>query len=363
MPLPSIDPSRYAEQLELKLERFKGAFADLNIPEPVVARSHSLHYRLRAEFRIWHEGDRIDYVMFDPADPKRPIIIDQFDAATASIHAAMPRLREHIAQDEVLKNKLFQVDFLATLSGELMITLVYHRQLDEHWAQAARVLAGTLNAQVIGRSRKQKVVLDQDWLLEAFELDGRCLRYQQIEGSFTQPNGEVNRQMLRWARQCATGLGGDLLELYCGNGNFTIALAPLFRQVLATEVSQSSVAAARYNLAANEVSNVTLVRMSSEDLSGAMAGLRPYRRMRDVDLASYAFSTIFVDPPRSGLDSATLALARGFQHILYISCNPTSLHDNIVALQGTHVVRAAAIFDQFPYTQHLECGLLLSRAS
>ena len=53
---------------------------------------------------------------------------------------------------------------------------------------------------LIGRSRKQKIVLDRDWLLEAFELDGRQLLYQQIEGSFTQPNGGVNRQMLGWAR-------------------------------------------------------------------------------------------------------------------------------------------------------------------
>jgi hypothetical protein len=56
-----------------------------------------------------------------------------------------------------------------------------------------------MDMQLIGRSRKQKIVIGQDWLLEEFELDGRPLRYQQIEGSFTQPNGGVNRQMLGWA--------------------------------------------------------------------------------------------------------------------------------------------------------------------
>ena len=85
---------------------------------------------------------------------------------------------------------------------------------------------------IIGRSRKQKIVIGRDWLMEAFELDGRQLRYQQPEGSFTQPNAGVNRQMLGWACQQAAGLGGNLVELYCGNGNFTMAMAPLFDRVL-----------------------------------------------------------------------------------------------------------------------------------
>lgn len=361
MPLFSIDSTRYAQQLEEKRARFKREFADLSIPEPAVAQSEPLNYRLRAEFRMWHEGDRVDYVMFDPAEPKRPVVIDRFDAVAGSIHACMPLLRERLGHDELLKRKLFQVDFLATLSGELLVTLVYHRHLDESWELAARALARDLGVQLIGRSRKQKIVLDREWVLEAFELDGLNLRYQQIEGSFTQPNGGVNRQMLRWARECATGLGGDLLELYCGNGNFTVALAPLFRRVLATEVSKASVQAAQYNLVANGASNVQLVRMSSEDISGALASLRPYRRMRDIDLGSFNFSTIFVDPPRSGLDVATLELARRFPHILYISCNPATLHENVAALQATHAVKASAVFDQFPYTNHLECGLLLTR--
>ena len=215
--------------------------------------------------------------------------------------------------------------------------------------------------QVIGRSRGQKVVLGRDWLLEEFELNGRQLRYQQIEGSFTQPNGRVNRQMLGWACAQATTLGGDLLELYCGNGNFTIALAPLFERVLATEVSKSSVRAAEYNLRANGVDNVALVRASSAEISDVLAGREVLKRMKDIDLGRYRFSTLFVDPPRSGLDATTLELAAGFENILYISCNPQTLQENVAALQATHKVSAAAVFDQFPYTHHLECGLLLTQ--
>ncbi|WP_332673284.1 tRNA (uridine(54)-C5)-methyltransferase TrmA [Aromatoleum sp.] len=361
MPLPSIDPALYSSQLAEKVAGFKRAFAPFAVPEPAVFASAPMHYRLRAEFRMWHDGDRVDYAMFDPADPKQPVAIDTFPAAAEPICALMPRLRERLQRDEILKRRLFQVDFLATLSGELMVTLVYHRPLDESWEAAARGLAADFGVQLIGRSRKQKIVLDRDWVLEEFELGDRRLRYKQIEGSFTQPNGGVNRQMLGWASAQAAGLGGDLLELYCGNGNFTVALAPLFGQVLATEVSKSSVHAAHYNLDANGIDNVAMLRMSSDEISGALARVREFRRLKDLDLDGYRFSTLFVDPPRSGLDDATVDLACRFDRVLYVSCNPQTLHDNVAALQDTHRIAAAAVFDQFPYTHHLECGLLLAR--
>jgi len=247
------------------------------------------------------------------------------------------------------------------VSGEMLVTLIYHRRLGDDWEAAARTVAEQLGIRLIGRSKGQKIVLDRDWLLEELELNGRRLRYQQSEGSFTQPNAGVNRQMLAWACQQAAGFGGNLVELYCGNGNFTFALAPLFEQVLATEVSKSSVHAAQYGLAANGIANVSLVRMSSEEFSAALAGRESFQRLQGVDLDAFRHATLFVDPPRSGLDATTLDLARGFDRILYISCNQETLFDNATALHDTHRVAAAAVFDQFPYTHHLECGLVLVR--
>ncbi len=361
MALPAIDPARYEDQLAAKLARYRAEFAAFDLPAPAVFRSAPLHYRLRAEFRIWHHDGRIDYAMFDSAEPKQPILLDTFAAAAEPIARRMPLLRERLQASEPLRRKIFQVEFLATLAGECIVSLVYHRPLDTAWEAAARALAAELQIQLIGRSRRQKIVLERDWVQEVLEVDGERLSYQQFEGSFTQPNGGVNRQMLSWARAQARDLGGDLLELYCGNGNFTVALAPLFERVLATELSKSSVRAAHANLAANGITNVAMVRMASEELSDALAGGREYRRMAGIDLAGYRFSTLFVDPPRAGLDEGTIALAKGFDNLLYISCNPDTLRANVAALAASHRIAAAAAFDQFPYTHHLECGLLLQR--
>ena len=361
MPLPTYDPADYPAQLAAKTAHFEQNFAEFGVTNTVVHASEPRHYRMRVEFGIWHDGDKLDFTMSDPDNPKQRVLLDTFPPAAASICSAMPRLRERLTGNDVLRRRLFRVDFLATLSGELLITLIYHRKLDDAWEAAARALAAELGAQIIGRSRGQKVVLERDWLLEAFELDGRLLKYQQVEGSFTQPNGGVNRQMLGWACQQAQGIGGNLVELYCGNGNFTIALAPLFEKVLATEVSKTSVHAAQYNIAANGVTNIQLARMSAEEFSAALAGREQFQRLKDIDLDAFRHGTLFVDPPRAGLDDATVELARDFDRILYISCNQETLRNNVAALNNTHRIAASAVFDQFPYTHHLECGVLLVR--
>ena len=366
MPHLWIKPDQYEQQIQEKLAAFKASFSGFDLPEPEIYRSALTHYRLRAEFRIWRHRDEagndlIDYAMFDPSNPKRPILMHDYPVACSAICELMPRLKEALMRQEQLRQRFYAVEFLATLAGDMLVTMIYHRKLDAEWEAAARTLAATLGIRIIGRSRGQKIVLDTDWVQETLHVDGQALRYRQLEGGFTQPNGGVNQQMLGWARRQASGLGGDLLELYCGNGNFTVALAPLFDHVLATEMAKTSVQAAHINLAENGIENTAMIRLASEEISAALAGRETFRRLQDVDLGSYRFSTLFVDPPRAGLDPATLALAQGFEHILYISCNPATLRDNVEQLAATHTLSAAAIFDQFPYTHHLEAGLLLKR--
>ena len=103
MPLPCIDPARYEDQLAAKLARYRADFAEFSLPEPRVFRSAPLHYRLRAEFRLWHHDGRIDYAMFDSADPKQPILVDNFPPAAEPIAALMPRLRDALQASEPLR--------------------------------------------------------------------------------------------------------------------------------------------------------------------------------------------------------------------------------------------------------------------
>ena len=76
---------------------------------------------------------------------------------------------------------------------------------------------------------------------------------------------------------------------------------------------------------------------------------------------SFRFSTLFVNPPRKGLDAYTRAVLAQFPTVMYISCNMDTLQRDLTDIASTHRVQAAAFFDQFPGPRHAEVGLLLER--
>ncbi|GGC01214.1 tRNA/tmRNA (uracil-C(5))-methyltransferase [Marinobacterium zhoushanense] len=361
MPLPQVDPTQYETQLSRKHERIERDFAEFDLPAIDLYRSPSTHYRMRAEFRVWHDGDDLYYVMFEPGDNRSPLRIDTCPMVSERIHSVMFELLDAIRPDPRLRFRLFQVDFLSTLSGELLVSLLYHRPIGEEWIEAVRPLRETFGIDIVGRSRKNKIVLERDYVIEQLEIDGRNYSYKQTENSFTQPNAEVCRQMIHWALDASREAGGDLVEFYCGNGNFTLPLAQNFRRVVATEISKESVRSARFNIEQNGIDNIDVLRMPSEDLSLVLKGQKETRKVNGLALDECEFTTVLVDPPRAGLDDETVSQVVEYQHILYISCNPETLRENLREITKTHRIERFAIFDQFPYTEHLECGVYLTR--
>lgn len=359
-----IDAKNYQQQLDEKHQNMTELFAEFDTPEFEIFTSQPLNYRQRAEFRLWHEGEDLYYIMFDQATKKK-FRVDYFPVASQLINQLMTALLDEIRDNSLLRQRLFQVDFLTTLSGEAVISLLYHKPLTDEWQQACLQLKAALNKicplNIIGRAKKQKLTVEQDFVTERLTVNGKIYEYQQIENSFTQPNAKVNEKMLLWAQQATSDKGGDLVELYCGNGNFSIALAQNFDRVLGTEISKTSVKSAQLNIAANKLDNVEIIRMSSEEFTQAMNGERKFRRLNDFDLTSYEFETVLVDPPRAGLDPDSVELARKFNTIIYISCNPETLADNLKSLTTTHDIKQTALFDQFPYTHHIETGVILIR--
>lgn len=356
---------QYDAQLAEKATRLQAMMAPFAAPDVEVFRSPVSHYRMRAEFRIWHDGDDLYHIIFDQQTKQR-IRVDRFPAASELINTLMPKLIDALRDNHTLRFKLFQIDYLSTLSNQIVISLLYHRRLEDDWTAAASALRDDLRAQgfdvqLIGRATKTKICLDRDYVDERLPVAGKEMIYRQVENSFTQPNAAMNIQMLEWALDVTRQARGDLLELYCGNGNFSLALARNFRRVLATEIAKPSVASAQYNIAANHIDNVQIIRMAAEEFTQAMNGVRSFNRLEGIDLNSYQCETIFVDPPRSGLDAETVKMVQAYPRILYISCNPETLCDNLRTLSTTHEVTRLALFDQFPYTHHMECGVLLTR--
>nr|WP_321265469.1 tRNA (uridine(54)-C5)-methyltransferase TrmA [uncultured Sulfurimonas sp.] len=349
----------YEGQLSDKLELNKSRFEAFYTKNISVFKSQDAHYRSRSEFKIWHLGDEIHYGM-NHLQHKGVVLVDDCPQVNEHIYVLMPKLLVAIKEKDI-GFKLFGADFLSSVSGEIVVSLIYHRKLDEEWQEKTKEIAKELGIYIIGRSRKQKLIVGQDYITEELNVDNETYRFKYIENSFTQPNSKVNEQMISWALKSFYDCDGDLLELYCGAGNFTIAFAKKFNKVLATEISKPSINAAKENMKLNNVENIEFVRMSVEEFVLALDSKKEFRRMKEIDIDAYNINTIFVDPPRSGMDEASCKFASRYDNILYISCNPETLVRDLEILSQTHDVIDMALFDQFPYTHHVEMGVKLSK--
>jgi len=357
----------YEEQLKQKKKRVFELLSPFYSKKIEVFDSPSDHYRARSEFRIWHDGDRCDYAMgkmpVDGVREKGAINIEECPKVIGAIEKRMWKLLDKInASQNVLKQRLFAVEFLATTTDECLITMLYHRKLDDVWSAEAKLLEAELNCKIMGRSRKQKVILSDEFVTEKLDIDNKIFTYVQYESGFIQPNPTVNIKMIEWAITQAKKVGyGDFLESYCGLGNFTLPLSHYFDKVLATEISKRSIHAALENCELNGVENITFARLASEEMTEALNGVREFERLKDIDLKSYDFSTVLVDPPRAGLDEGTIELISNIENIIYISCNPETLARDLETLINTHTVVEAAMYDQFPHTEHVESGVFLQK--
>ncbi|MBD3799665.1 MAG: tRNA (uridine(54)-C5)-methyltransferase TrmA [Epsilonproteobacteria bacterium] len=349
----------YEGQLNHKISAVKEMFKPFYRGGLFVAKSPEEHYRSRAEFKIYHDDEGMSYAM-SRLDRQGAVKIERCSIVSPHIANVMEKLLPQIT-DLGMAHKLFGIDFLTSDDGEIVISMLYHRVLNEEWKAKAFKLEKSLGVHVIGRSRKQKIVVSQDYVTEKLQISGREYRYVYIENSFTQPNLRVNEQMIEWSLSQLDNIGGDLLELYCGAGNFTIPFATKFERVLATEISKASIHAAKQNMALNGVENIEFVRLSAEEFTQALDGVREFHRLEGLKVSEYHLKTLFVDPPRAGLGGEPCAFASRFDHLLYISCNPETLLRDLEILSRTHTVDAMAAFDQFPYTPHLEMGVKLTK--
>ena len=354
----------YEEQLNFKYQREKERFSDFTTMDFDIIKSEEKAFRNRAEFRIWWEKDEnekeiLSYAMND--FNKNILEINSCQIVNSHIQEIMPKLLDLLMSELTLSYKLFAVEFLASSTNDMLVTLIYHKKLDEKWSKLAKQIEEKLNIKIMGRSRKQKIILSSESINETLTINNQKFRFAYQEGGFTQPNTNVNVQMIEWVLDNIETSSKDLCELYCGGGNFTIPLSTKFNKVLATEISKTSIKSALKNCELNNIDKISFIRMSAEEFVQGLQEVRTFNRLKDVNLKDYNFDTIFMDPPRSGLDDTTRALAKDFKQIIYISCNPETLYRDLEELIKTHEIIRFALFDQFAYTNHIESGVILKK--
>ncbi len=184
------------------------------------------------------------------------------------------------------------------------------------------------------------------------------LKQQQVSiefqaNDFTQVNSEMNQSMVSLALQMLELSPADrVLDLFCGLGNFTLAMARQCTAVTGVEGTLSMVVKARENAIKNNINNATFY---ASDLS------------QDISHQAWlnqAYDKILLDPPRSGAMEMLKYIGKlGATHIVYVSCNPATLarDTHILVHKYGYTLENAGVMDMFPHTAHVESIALFSK--
>jgi 23S rRNA (uracil1939-C5)-methyltransferase len=179
-----------------------------------------------------------------------------------------------------------------------------------------------------------------------------------VPTDFIQINGPVNEALVSTAVELlALTPSSTVLDLYCGIGNFTLAMSKSAGRVVGVEGDAALVLRARHNAQLNGCDNA---EFHTADLAqppladGHGASSAPWLRQ--------PYTHVVLDPPRVGAREVLATVASlAPQRVLYISCHPGSLARDLGVLVNEHgfTLEAAGVLDMFPHTAHFESLALL----
>lgn len=312
--------------------------------------SPPLHYRMRCEFSY----KKKQYVMYDKNN--RYILMSNFGLASKPIFNIQANLLESINKNSSITKNLFQINFRSNNADDVLVTLIYRKPITEMTIKYVNELSNDLNISINIRSKKYLYKTNKEDFYEVLIMDKKKLKIYQSDKTFFQPNQFIYPKMYEFLKNNVTDTK-DLLELYCGTGSFTLPLANKFNKIFASENNRESIRMLHKSISENKFSNISIARLNAEEVIEIFSG-RKFNRMNDIDINSFNFSHILVDPPRSGLDSKVINLINKFKNLIYISCNPETYIDDIKKLKKFKI-KKIALFDQFANTDHLEIVSIL----
>lgn len=168
--------------------------------------------------------------------------------------------------------------------------------------------------------------------------------------SFFQTNVEAVERLYKEALLLIDNFDGKIVyDLYCGTGTITQTLALKAKKVIGVEIIEEAVDTARINAKLNRLDNCEFITGDVFDVLDSIEE-RP--------------DVIVVDPPRVGIHQKALEkiVSYGVKQILYISCNPKSLIDNLKYMNYCgYEVKTIKAYDNFPNTKHIECVCLIEK--
>jgi len=170
--------------------------------------------------------------------------------------------------------------------------------------------------------------------------------------NFIQVNHDVNKLMVQQAVDWLTLTHSDnVLDLFCGLGNFTLPIAAIAAGVIGIEGIDSMVAQAGGNAKSNGIDNCQFYQAN---LNSAWQR-QPW--------AQQTFNKALIDPARAGAYEALEQLVKlNINQLLYVSCDPSTLaRDSALLISQGYKITKIALVDMFSQTKHIETMVLFTR--
>jgi 23S rRNA (uracil1939-C5)-methyltransferase len=185
-----------------------------------------------------------------------------------------------------------------------------------------------------------------------YQLDEFDLELAFLPTDFVQINATVNaRAVARAVELLAVAPGHRLMDLFCGLGNFSLALARRGAEVRGVEGDAALVERARENARRN-------------GLAASFHVANLFEECGDLPWAREKCEALLLDPPRTGAEGALrLVPALSPARIVYVSCHPGTLGRDagILVHEFGYHLRGAGVMDMFPHTSHVESIALFER--
>jgi len=350
----------YKEQCRQKEAIFadilwRNARVDSEKIRPLLSAASPYGYRQRIQLKVDYSGGRRSLGFHRRSSHDVVDIHDHCAIAAASLNSAISKIREIIGSFKE-PDLISQVDLAS--SSDASVSAVFHYSgnfseiLAEHLIQAnADVTAlHSLSIKTASKRTFQHISGLEKLRYSIPSAEGTDMDMYYAPDSFSQVNFAQNRVMVQLLLDYCVNMTPDsILDLYSGNGNFSLPLAGSVKQILGFESANKSVSLALYNTHVNGIKNARYV------CKDTTAGVEELAKN------SVQFDLVIMDPPRTGADEVARQIQRvGASQLIYISCDPPTLGRDISTLQqnGFEVIYIQPV-DMFPQTYHLESVVFL----
>lgn len=206
-------------------------------------------------------------------------------------------------------------------------------------------------------SRQDNVILgDKEvliWGERTIEEELLGLRFRISAKSFYQINPLQTEKLYSKALELAALAGTEtVIDVYCGTGTIGLCAARRAAKVIGIEIVPQAIEDAKVNAELNGIGNAEFYCGDAGTVTRKLLeqGIKP--------------QVAIVDPPRKGLDNATIdaLVEMNPDRIVYVSCDPATLaRDCAVLNEKGYVVGVVQPVDMFPQTTHVETIVLIQR--